>query len=476
MPRKLLKYAPPTNRITWFTKFNYALKNSYSDDVENWTPPDKSGSLNTRIVFRASNYFVVNVDWGDGIVEQYQSQKSSSYYYATFRSMRTTLADYGSYFSYETIPPHHYEDDDKDALRTITVTFSTNIDYISSYVNRFAKFPILEFPELATLSMRHADIPEEIPFDFFKNIPNLTELSLGSSSTVKGSVLPKSLFTMTKLKILNIESCFNINDIEGSGVRNISALKELNELDISNNGIARYLKEYNELPKLWNLSLWEAKTFPINGVEVSQYPLMEADFNPRITTLNLYYSQYYTAWGEHLTNYDLSHIQSIKVQYCRNLPWDNMPDWFRNMRALTVLWLDESLDIQSDADEFWDSLYRLATEWEYNSLSSTASDGKRNHFYGLSLHYRGSSNNHYNLLPTGRYQAPEGFIKGSANGNPATPMEKLYVLKNNYNMKFTGISDADLQATVSASSMMNRGGVIPDYQIFVLGGEVSHAA
>jgi hypothetical protein len=146
------------------------------------------------------------------------------------------------------------------------------------------------------------------------------------------------------------------------------------------------------------------------------------------------------------------------------------------MRALTVLWLDESLDIQSDADEFWDSLYRLATEWEYNSLSSTASDGKRNHFYGLSLHYRTSSNNHYNLLPTGSYQAPEGFIKGSANGNPATPMEKLYVLKNNYNMKFTGISDADLQATVSANSMMNRGGVTPDYQIFILGGEVSYAA
>ena len=476
MPRKLLKYEPPVNRITWFTRYNYALRNPYSADVENWTPPDKSSSENTRFIFHAPNYFVANVDWGDGIIEQYQSQKSGSYYYLTFRSMRTTLADYGVYFSYETVPPHHYEDDDVDALRIVTVTFSTNIDYIYSYVNKFEKFPILEFPELATLSFRNASIPEEIPFDFFKNIPNLTTLALGSSSTVKGSVLPESLFTMVGLKTLDINSCFSIKDIEESGVRSIAKLKNLEKLLIANNGIATYLKEYNDLPNIWKLDIYEGGSFPINGIDSAQFPVMEADFSPNITELNLYYGGNIKAWAEHLGNYDLSHIKTIKVQFARSLPWDNMPDWFRNMRSLTTLWVDESLDIQSDADQFFDSMYRLATEWEYDSMSSTASDGGRNHFYGLSIHYRSSTNNHYNLLPTGTYQTPEGFADGSSNGNPATPMEKLYVLKNNYNMKFTGISDADLQATIPTADMTNRGGVVVDYQRFVIRGEVGYAA
>lgn len=34
-------------------------------------------------------------------------------------------------------------------------------------------------------------------------------------------------------------------------------------------------------------------------------------------------------------------------------------------------------------------------------------------------------------------QAPEGFVKGQSNGSPATPMEKIYVLKNNYAQKWT---------------------------------------
>ena len=49
-------------------------------------------------------------------------------------------------------------------------------------------------------------------------------------------------------------------------------------------------------------------------------------------------------------------------------------------------------------------------------------------------------NNKYpdeNQRPSGTEQAPEGFVKGSSNGSPATPMEKIYVLKNNYAQRWT---------------------------------------
>jgi len=40
---------------------------------------------------------------------------------------------------------------------------------------------------------------------------------------------------------------------------------------------------------------------------------------------------------------------------------------------------------------------------------------------------------------TGIYQAPLGFVKGSADGAPTSHREKIYVLVNNYNWTFTNI-------------------------------------
>ncbi|MCJ8208654.1 hypothetical protein MUY27_02975 [Mucilaginibacter sp. RS28] len=41
--------------------------------------------------------------------------------------------------------------------------------------------------------------------------------------------------------------------------------------------------------------------------------------------------------------------------------------------------------------------------------------------------------------PTGTYQSPSGYSKGVSNGSPASQLEKLYVLVNQYNWVFTNI-------------------------------------
>lgn len=40
---------------------------------------------------------------------------------------------------------------------------------------------------------------------------------------------------------------------------------------------------------------------------------------------------------------------------------------------------------------------------------------------------------------SGTYQAPSGFVKGNADGNPTTDRERIYVLVNNHNWTFTNI-------------------------------------
>jgi len=42
-----------------------------------------------------------------------------------------------------------------------------------------------------------------------------------------------------------------------------------------------------------------------------------------------------------------------------------------------------------------------------------------------------------NAEPTGTYQAPSGFVLGSSDGTPASQLEKIYVLVNNYNWSVT---------------------------------------
>lgn len=67
----------------------------------------------------------------------------------------------------------------------------------------------------------------------------------------------------------------------------------------------------------------------------------------------------------------------------------------------------------------------------YITKSQTASDGKRNQYYGLRIDWR-----ILDPTPSGTYQAPSGFELGVQDGNPATPMEKIYVLENNYKQNF----------------------------------------
>ena len=43
----------------------------------------------------------------------------------------------------------------------------------------------------------------------------------------------------------------------------------------------------------------------------------------------------------------------------------------------------------------------------------------------------------YNVRPTGTYQQPTGFVLGSKNGSPVSPMEMVWVLVNQYKWKIT---------------------------------------
>ena len=107
------------------------------------------------------------------------------------------------------------------------------------------------------------------------------------------------------------------------------------------------------------------------------------------------------------------------------------------MRSIKQFGVNYSTHSQKRSDDFVNSFYDLVVGWDQITMTSVAKDGKRNQFYGLTVSMYGSIYPDENQRPTGQEQAPEGFVKGQSNGSPATPMEKIYVLKNNYAQKWT---------------------------------------
>lgn len=235
----------------------------------------------------------------------------------------------------------------------------------------------------------------------------------------------------------------DLRDIESSGIRNIKNMKNLQELRLSSCYLDRYIKEFNDLPKLTLLSITPGPSDMWNYSDINTLPFFEVDkINPSINTFT-----FLDDWmnGERRTNWNddnmsdrgLDHLTGFSASHSNSIRMDKLPDYIYEMRSITWFGVSCSTHSQKRSDDFVDSFYRLVTEWDQITMTSVAKDGKRNQFYSLSVSMYNAIYPTENQRPSGTEQAPEGFVKGQSNGSPATPMEKIYVLKNNYAQKWT---------------------------------------
>lgn len=449
MPRKLLKYSPVVNRATFQLKYNWSWHSGYSDNVANWVPPATGSSKNTTTMFRAKQYFTVDVDYGDGTKEQYRSvynKSTTDYgdYLVCFRHFMTDIEDNATQkFGYDTVAPHHYEDDDKSVLRTIVMTFSAPITYINHDYSYIAAFPILEFPELINLQISTpSEKLGELPFDTFARIPKLTRIYL-DGMRVDNVTIPESMWTMQNLVNVSLHNIFvQAKDLDISGIRNINKLVNLTGLGYTGPLGGTYIKELNDLPKL-NVLEWYCNGQAgglIGGI--NNAPVMDevSKINSNLTSFS-YISDYRTdyartAWPYHLKGYGWENIGSIDMYCSRNVVLDPLPEYWYEHRNANSINIGESLRTQQRADDFVDLFYDFVTKWEQTTMSETAKDGKRNQWYNFTVAYLDPVANAPNTIPSGLYVAPEGFILGQSNGSPQSPMEKIYVLEKNYKQRW----------------------------------------
>lgn len=408
---------------------------------------------NNYLELRSPVSFELDINWDDNSeIEHVVATKSGSFYYVRWYSYDSDY--YRKYTGNGTdgqkdvlIPNwafrnHIFQGTKKEHVVTMTFT-KGYIDYIYAYYLSFGKYPLFEVPELTTIDTSECPC-DVINTDRFLYCPNLTTLGLKSVISSKYDKYPNSLWQLTKLKNLYIDSFVSDKNADNNGIRNIVKLKNLVNLSI-HDGVDRYIKEFNELPNIGYIKISQG------GDKSNIKTIFSKDSITKINP-NLYRLNPLSIWQD-----DPDADMDIVTGTCFNEIEDLshitvLPTFFQIPKGKKIIipeWMDRTFNFKSldwgkifgqdridrkptTIDLGIGSLYEHTKQFGYNqNYADGPYKGKRNPWYNLKL-IAYSQSQPVSYRPTGIYQKPTGFEEGVSDGNPTSPMEMLYVLVNNY--------------------------------------------
>lgn len=443
--------------ITFFTKGKYAFRsvgrNDTTDDVPD--PILDGNNYNETIGFYSNTPGMCEVDWGDGNKEQFPFVKArSGSIYGQYRLMfrRRDISyrknpDSHPWWFYkedgsEYIPsPNHAYDDGMDKERVISMSFTNNVTMMESYRIMMIGFPILDMPSLINLiiSIPGNNTITDIPKDRIMRSVNIERITLNEFGVGTLTSIPEDWNRLIKLKGLNLVMSIDFSDTEASNIRKFPSMwPNLEILSLSGGRVRVYPKEWLSFNNLKELYLNPGSA--TSSFDPNTCPAMDEvdriNSSLRVFShINKWYGSV-VSWHPYMSGKGLENIDRLDASYSySNIDVSNLPDYIYEMRSMNAFYMYRNLPTQERCDTFISTLYDKVMGFDYLTMSSVASDGKRNQFYGLYLSIYLASNPD-DKRPSGVFQAPLGFVKGVSNGNPQTPMEKIYVLTNNYNQRW----------------------------------------
>lgn len=435
-------------------------------------PVIDDGDFNRNLDISSSKPGFVNVDWGDGTKEQYPLVRNGGSYRIIFRSLDIEWRknpDASTWWfkkedgsQYVPIPPHKYGSIQR---REVTMKFSNVIDRdfkMDGIV--LYEFPLMNMPDISYLHMVRSVLKNgDIPYDRISKSVNIKNIQMGSFyHPGTWSNWPEGLLNMKDLKYFGCNSVFNFADNPDSNWRRFSEWKDLKKFNFNWCNIPSYDPAFNSIPAVSISIISDRNNIPVFD-EVDKV----GDDKTGVTFMGGG-----SSWKQDLVEGKLNKIQGT---YCNSgtVPVDDLPDWLYEVREFRIWTLHDGrfINTQERADTFVNTFYDKIMSWSYITMSQTASDGNRNQFYKLTLDlYTAVSPT--NKRPSGVYQAPEGFVKGVSNGNPTTPMEKVYVLTNNYEQTWVLAPVPVLEAVLARARQAGKTRIAP----FVLGVKDGHVS
>lgn len=463
--------------ITFFTKGKYAFRGVGRDDTTNDIPdPILDGNnYNESIQFYSKTPGMCEVDWGDGNKEQFPFVKDrSESIYGRYRLMfrRRDISyrknpDSHPWWFYkddgsEYIPvPNHTYDDGMDKERVISMSFTNDVTKMESYRIMMVGFPILDMHSLVNIII---SIPgdrtiTDIPKDRIMRSVNIERITLREFGVDTLTSIPEDWNRLTKLKGLNLSKSIDFSDTEASNIRKFPSMwPNLEILNLAGGRVRVYPREWLSFSKLRELYISPGVAMP--SFDPNTCPAM--DEVDRINSslkifshINRWYGSV-VSWHPYMSGKGLENIESLDASHSySNIDVSNLPDYIYEMRSMNSFYMHFCVSTQSRCDTFISTLYDKVMGFNYLTMSSYASDGERNQFYGLYLTMY-SASSPVDKRPSGVLQAPSGFIKGQSNGSPSTPMEMVYVLMNNYGWRFSMAPEASVLRSIRSSDIDTR--------------------
>lgn len=463
--------------ITFFTKGKYAFRGVGRDDTTNDIPdPILDGNnYNESIQFYSKTPGMCEVDWGDGNKEQFPFVKDrSESIYGRYRLMfrRRDISyrknpDSHPWWFYkedgsEYVPaPNHAYDDGMDKERVISMSFTNDVTKMESHRIMMVGFPMLDMPSLINIII---SIPgdrtiTDIPKDRIMRSVNIERITLSEFGVDTLTSIPEDWNRLTKLKGLNLSKSIDFSDTEASNIRKFPSMwPNLEILHLAGGRVRVYPREWLSFSKLRELYISPGVAMP--SFDPNTCPAM--DEVDRINSslkifshINRWYGSV-VSWHPYMSGKGLENIESLDASHSySNIDVSNLPDYIYEMRSMNSFYMHFCVSTQSRCDTFISTLYDKVMGFNYLTMSSSASDGERNQFYGLYLTMY-SAASPVDKRPSGVLQAPSGFIKGQSNGSPSTPMEMVYVLMNNYGWRFNMAPEASVLRSIRSSDIGTR--------------------
>lgn len=435
-------------------------------------PVIDGGDFNRNLDISSSKPGFVNVDWGDGTKEQYPLVRNGGSYRIIFRSLDIEWRknpDASTWWfkkedgsQYVPIPPHKYGSIQR---REVTMKFSNVIDRdfkMDGIV--LYEFPLMNMPDISYLHMARSVLKNgDIPYDRISKSVNLKNIQIGYFyHPGTWSNWPEGFLNMKDLKYFGCNSVFNFADNPDSNWRRFSEWKDLTEFNFNWCNIPSYDPAFNSIPAVSISIISDRNNIPVFD-EVDKV----GDDKAGVTFMG-----HGSSWKQDLVGGKFNKIHNT---YCSSsvVPVDDLPDWLYEVREFRIWTLCDGgfINTQERTDTFVNTFYDKIMSWSYITMSQTASDGNRNQFYKLTLDLYTSAAP-TNKRPSGVYQAPEGFVKGVSNGNPTTPMEKVYVLTNNYGQTWILAPAPASKAALTRARRAGKTRIAP----FVLGVKDGHVS
>ena len=351
------------------------------------------------------------------------------------------------------------------------------LDTLSLFSLRYISFFIQDFYRSAIRQLLLSDIGDVMNNGFPKwilNSYNLSNINLQNSINLSGDPITKRLSEIDNIKdsleILNLNSTM-INYKLPKSIGNLYKLKALT----INDNTSPYLRlpdNFDNITESQNLSL---------SLRNTRMPLSEIEriltFN-NVRVLRIETCQYST---DFTIDFDNFFLKELSIGGSNN--WDSgiIPSFIMRLKGLEILHMEDQSssssfinlkywrdltgatslstiylcrisNFETTIPSFFDNATALKTLYIYASFQNSGGvDTWINNFYDKVTTVASMSSGNTLLRnmtvsqvssnvidmanttrPSGTYQQPSGYVQGSNNGSPASPLERVWVLVNQY--------------------------------------------